>query len=253
MPRPISPARRAAISAPAFATALTAVDDALEVVRGQRRVHRQREHSAARASRSPAGRASRRERGQPVVRDRVVHAGADAVLVRSALANPSRSSVDPRSCTGGRRARRRRRPAGVRTPVRCVDRGTRRSPAAARSSRRPCVSCTRPIAAWMSVIRLLKPTTSFSYCRSMPWLRSSRSGARSPRSRTRPCRPRRRSCSWWGRGRTSRTSPKVPTGVPCKRRAVRLRGVLEEREPVLGRRPPAGRSCRPGGRTDAPA
>ena len=30
------------------------------------------------------------------------------------------------------------------------------------------------MAAWISVIRALKPTTSFSYWRSMPWLRSSR-------------------------------------------------------------------------------
>ena len=33
------------------------------------------------------------------------------------------------------------------------------------------VSCTRPIAAWMSVIRQLKPTTSLWYCFSIPWLR----------------------------------------------------------------------------------
>jgi hypothetical protein len=33
------------------------------------------------------------------------------------------------------------------------------------------VSWTRPIAAWMSVMRVLKPTTSLWYCYSIPWLR----------------------------------------------------------------------------------
>ena len=33
------------------------------------------------------------------------------------------------------------------------------------------VSCTRPMAAWMSVIRALNPTTSLWYCCSIPWLR----------------------------------------------------------------------------------
>ena len=36
------------------------------------------------------------------------------------------------------------------------------------------VSCTRPMAACRSVMRLLKPTSSFSYWVSMPWLRSRR-------------------------------------------------------------------------------
>ena len=48
------------------------------------------------------------------------------------------------------------------------------------------------MAAWMSVIRALKPTTSFSYCLSMPWLRSSRSRRSSVGvGDARPCRPRR--------------------------------------------------------------
>ena len=150
-------------------------DDALEVALRQRRMHRKREHLARRAL------------GLGEVELEAEERGADGS--GSGSRRPSRRCTPreaPRrdhrglrgrgSCTGGRRARRRRRRAGSTTPSRFASRNAAfawRS----RSSRVTFVSCTRPIAACMLVMRALKPTSSFSYCFSMPWLRRRRTSA----------------------------------------------------------------------------
>ncbi len=66
-------------------------------------------------------------------------------------------------------------------------------------------------------------------------------------------RPRRASCSSSGTARTSRTSPNVPTGTPVERRAMRLRGVLVRSSAVARRRCGRGRPSRAGGRRGEPA
>src|SRR3954464_502263 len=79
MPRPIRPARRFAISRTSLRHGVHRGHDPVQVVLGQRGVDRQREHLAG-------GLLGLRqvqlalERREPVVRDRVVDAAADAVL-----------------------------------------------------------------------------------------------------------------------------------------------------------------------------
>src|SRR4051812_33258453 len=80
IPRPIRPARRFAISRTSLRDGRDRGDDAVQVFLGQRGVDRQREHLGGgllglrQIQLAP-------ERREPVVRDRVVDAAADTVLV----------------------------------------------------------------------------------------------------------------------------------------------------------------------------
>ena len=161
--------------APAFATVLTAATMRSRSRLVERGVHRQRDAPRRRPARSRAGRARGvlLQRRQPVVRDRVVDAVPTWYSSRSAADEAVAVLGDADRVLVVDVRRRRRRPAARRRP-RGARRGTRRCAAAVAVQAPTLVSCTRPIAAWMSVIRLLKPMTSFSYWRSMPWLRSSR-------------------------------------------------------------------------------
>ena len=152
------------------AAVLTRLDDHLQVVVGQARVHGQREHLAG----SPLGLRQvqlQAERGQPVVGDRVVDARADAALGEPAP-RTRRGHLAPGSCTGGRRA--------------CTVAHRRHDHAVQALVQEPRVACrcrvqpaSRPAAParWRRARRssgCCSPTISFSYRRSMPWLRSSR-------------------------------------------------------------------------------
>ena len=121
MPRPISPARSVGHQAPAFATVFTAVtmrsrsSSDSEGCTGK--------DSTSRAACSVCGRSRvQRERRQPMVGDRVVHAGADAVLFLERLGEPvtvvahaDRVLVVDVGCAA-------RRPAARSTPSRCWSR-----------------------------------------------------------------------------------------------------------------------------------
>ena len=156
MPRPMRPARRFAIRHPPSASALTAAtmrSRSAWSARGARAATGTRA-----AARSVSGRSTVRhcERREPVVRDRGRTCPSRRCTPRAA---PRRSRRGPRArarCTGGRRAPRRRRPAACVTPSRLP---LRNAALSCRCLVQPStlVSCTRPMAAWMSVIRLLKP------------------------------------------------------------------------------------------------
>ena len=115
---------------------------------------------------------------QAVHRRGVVHPAPhlmlpDAAHPRTHRAPPRRGTPRSGSCTGDRRARLPRAPPGVTTPCRFASKNAAVScRVAVQAGSLP--SWTRPIAAWISVMRLLNPATSFAYCLSIPWFRSSR-------------------------------------------------------------------------------
>ena len=161
--------------APAFATVLTASTMRSRSSWRQRGVDRQRDHLGGgplglgqveprgelRAATPAGGWGSGSRRPEPTwyssrsAADELVAVlgDADRVLV-----------VDVRRAVGDRRHD---------DALEVARRGTRRSAGGSSVQAPTLVSWTRPMAAWMSVIRLLRPMTSLAYWRSMPWLRSS--------------------------------------------------------------------------------
>ncbi len=223
---------------PPPATALTASTMRSRSSCGQRRVHR-----AARAPRGgPLGLGQVQARGvaaqrlQPVVGDRVVDARADPSSSRSAahhlvavLGDPDRVLVvDVRraSATGGhddalRGARRGTRRCAAASPVQPADLG-QLDPADGG------VDVGHPVVEADDLVGVL-PLHALVAQQPDP-------AGESRRRRRRPCRPRRTSCSWSGRGENIANVPKRADRARRPGRAVRLRGVLEEHQAVLARR-----------------
>lgn len=81
-------------------------------------------------------------------------------------------------------------------------------------------SCSRPIAAWMSVMRLFSPTSSLWCSARALGCAAERRGGQWSAWRRPPCRPQPRSCSWWGRARTSRTCRTCPPAARASWRRV---------------------------------